>query len=126
MLAEYLIFAIGSGLGGMFRFAVSSDPVFGYAHTFIPFDTVLVNGIGSFVGGFVASLSLRAETAGARAFLVGFAGGVTTFSAFSLDTVQVIQSGHPLEALLYLIISVTLYVLAAFVGFVAADYVEAP
>jgi len=126
MLIEYLVFAIGSGLGGMFRYAVSSDPVFGLAHAGIPLDTVLVNGIGSFVAGFVASLSTRAAGPGARSFLIGFAGGVTTYSAFSLDSVQLIQAGRPLSALIYLAISVTLYVAAAFAGFLAADYLEAP
>lgn len=126
ILVEYLIFAVGSGLGGMFRYAVSSDPVFGLAHVGIPLDTVLVNGIGSFVAGFVASLSTRAAGPGARAFLIGFAGGVTTYSAFSLDAVQIIQHGHPLNAALYLLVSVTLYVAAAFAGFVTADYLEAP
>lgn len=119
-----LIFALGSGLGGMFRYAVSSDPVFGLAHAGIPLDTILVNAIGSFVAGFVASLSVRAATEEARAFLIGFAGGVTTYSAFSLDALQLFQAGHAFNGLLYLTLSVSLYVAAAFAGFLTADYVE--
>jgi CrcB protein len=126
MVLEYLIFGIGSGLGGMFRYFLATDPVLGLAHAGLPFDTMVVNVIGSFIAGFTVSLSTRVITPGTYAFMIGFAGGVTTYSAFSLDTVQLLQHAHILGAILYALISVVVYVLSAAVGFVAADYLEAP
>jgi CrcB protein len=126
MILEYLLFAIGSGLGGMFRYAISLDPLFRQAHGAIILDTVLVNTIGSFVAGFTASLSSRAVTAETRSFMVGFAGGVTTYSAFSLESLHMLHSAHWFNTAVFLIFSVTAYVLSAFAGFVAADHLEAP
>ncbi len=126
MVVEYLLFAIGSGLGGMFRYAISLDPLFRQAHGAIILDTVLVNTIGSFFAGFTASLSAWAVTAETRSFMVGFAGGVTTYSAFSLEALHMLHSGHWFNTLVFLTFSVTAYVLSAFAGFVAADYLEAP
>jgi CrcB protein len=126
MIIEYLLFAIGSGLGGMFRYAISLDPLFKQAHGTILLDTVLVNAIGSFIAGFTASLSTRAVIAETRSFMIGFAGGVTTYSAFSLETLHMLHSGHGVNALVFVMFSVTAYVLSAFAGFVAADYVEGP
>jgi fluoride exporter len=123
---EYLIFAIGSGLGGMFRYAISLDPILRQAHGAILLDTVLVNAIGSFVAGFTASLSAWAASAGTRSFMVGFAGGVTTYSAFSLESLHMIHSGHWLNTALFVVISVMIYVFSAFAGFLAADWLETP
>ncbi len=126
MVIEYLVFAIGSGLGGMFRYAISLDPLFRQAHGAIILDTVLVNTIGSFVAGFTASLSTRAVIAETRSFLIGFAGGVTTYSAFSLEALHMLHSGHWFNTLVFVMFSVTAYVASAFAGFVAADHLEAP
>ena len=126
MLLDYVIFGIGSGLGGIFRYFLATDPVLGFAHTGLPFDTIVVNALGSFVAGCTASFSVRAIAPGTRSFMIGFAGGVTTYSAFSLDTVQLLQHAHILGAVFYALISVVVYVLSAAVGFVAADYLEAP
>ena len=125
MLLEYLIFGVGSGLGGMFRYFLATDPVLGFVHTGLPYDTMVVNAIGSFVAGCTASFSTRAIAQETRSFLIGFAGGVTTYSAFSLDAVQLVQHAHALGAVAYAGVSVTVYVLAAAAGFVAADYLEA-
>ena len=126
MLIDYLVFAIGSGLGGMFRYGISLDPILRHAHTAIILDTVLANAIGSFVAGFTASLSSWAVAGETRSFLIGFAGGVTTYSAFSLETLHMIHGGHWLNTLVFLTVSVTIYVLSAFAGWLAADYLEPP
>ena len=126
MLLDYLIFGLGSGLGGMVRHLLATDPVLGFAQVGHPVDTMVVNALGSFIAGFTVSLSTRALTSEGRSFLIGLAGGITTYSAFSLETVQYLQNAHLLQAVLYAVASVVAYVLAAAVGFVTADYVEAP
>lgn len=126
MLFDYVIFGIGSGLGGMIRHLLATDPVLGFAQIGHPVDTMVVNAIGSFLAGFTVSLSVRAITSLGRSFLIGLAGGITTYSAFSLETVQYLQNVHLPQAALYAVASVVIYVLAAAVGFVTADHMERP
>jgi len=124
MLFDYLIFGIGSGLGGMIRYLLATDPVLGFAQVGHPVDTMVVNALGSFIAGFTVSLSVRALTPTGRSFLIGLAGGITTYSAFSLESVQMLEHVHLLQTVLYVSASVVVYVLAAAAGFVAADWVE--
>ena len=126
MLLDYLIFGLGSGLGGMIRYLLATDPVLGFAQVGHPVDTMVVNALGSFIAGFTVSLSVRALTPAGRSFLIGLAGGITTYSAFSLESVQFLQHVHLMSAVLYVSASVVVYVLAAAIGFVAADWVERP
>ena len=126
MLFDYLIFGIGSGLGGMIRYLLATDPVLGFAQAGHPVDTMVVNALGSFIAGFTVSLSVRALTPAGRSFLIGLAGGITTYSAFSLESVQMLEHMHLFQTILYVTASVTMYVLAAAAGFVTADWVERP
>ena len=124
MIFDYLIFGLGSGIGGMIRYLLATDPVLGFAQVGHPVDTMVVNALGAFIAGFTVSLSARALTPVGRSFLVGLAGGITTYSAFSLETVQFLQHVHLMKAVFYASASVVVYVAAAAVGFVAADWVE--
>ena len=83
-----------------------------------PWGTLSVNVIGDFLMGMLAG---RVADGGdpVRLFLgVGFLGGFTTFSAFSLESVEMIQRGSPLAALGYAVASVTLCVTAVFCGMI--------
>ena len=82
--------------------------------------------LGAFIAGFTVSLSLQATPQAIRSFMVGFAGGVTTYSAFALESVRIYDRGDLGITLAYIAISVTLYVLASAVGFLLADYLEGP
>jgi len=107
----------------MFRYALSTDPVLGIVHAGLPLGTMVVNALGSFVGGFAVNLSLRATAPAPRSLMIGFAGGVTTYSAFSLEAVYLLLHGHLLSALVYTVTSVALYILAAAAGFLVLDIV---
>jgi CrcB protein len=115
-------FAVASGgaLGSMARFwmtgavAALTGPRFPYA-------TLLINILGSFVIGGVAGLTLTPERMGmhpdVRIFLmVGICGGFTTFSAFSLQMLELLQTGSPIPALLYAVGSVLLCLLFVWCG----------
>ncbi len=84
-----------------------------------PFGTLFVNVTGSFVmGALIALMSLR-WTVGdeVRAFLtVGLMGGFTTFSAFSLDFVTLVQRGESTMAAIYVLVSIILAISGIFVG----------
>ncbi len=115
-------FAVASGgaLGSMARFwltgvmATLTGPRF-------PYGTLLINILGSFVIGAVAGLTLTPERMGMhpdlRIFLmVGICGGFTTFSAFSLQMLELLQTGETVAALLYAAGSVLLCLLFVWCG----------
>ena len=89
--------ALGGALGSVARFAISGAAVRWLGAGF-PYGTLFVNVTGSFTIGLLAALAAAdgrpALGADARAFLlVGVLGGFTTFSSFSLETLNLARSG---------------------------------
>jgi len=117
-----LAVAAGSAAGGVARFLLSAWIEQRSASSF-PWATLLVNVSGSLLLGFLATWTF--ETAGVsaevRALLTtGLCGGYTTFSTFSLETVALAEEGAFGRAAGYVLLSVALSALAAFVGIVGA------
>ena len=124
-LITYLWIAIGSGLGGMARYACSNvgKAWLGERHAWGA--TLAINIIGSFVIGLFSALTgpsgRLAVSPDVRLFvMVGVCGGFTTFSSFSLQTVNLIRAGDMAAAGLNVAGSLALCLLAAWLGFVAA------
>jgi fluoride exporter len=116
--------AIGGALGSLGRYWVSETLALLWGPQF-PWGTVLVNVSGSFVIGFVAggggAHGRWIDSAFARQFvMIGLCGGYTTFSAFSLQTVAMLQAGDVGRAGLNVVGSVSLCLLATWAGFAAA------
>jgi CrcB protein len=94
----YLAIALGGALGSVARFAVSGFVANHYGETF-PWGTLVVNIGGSFVIGFFATLTapegrtLVGPTA-RQFFQTGVLGGFTTFSSFSLQTLNLARDGE--------------------------------
>ena len=112
--------AAGGALGSMARFWLTGA-VAALTGPRFPYGTLLINILGSFVIGVVAGLTLTPERMGMhpdlRIFLmVGICGGFTTFSAFSLQTLELLQAGAVVPALLYVAASVLLCVLFVWFG----------
>jgi CrcB protein len=108
---------LGSAAGGGARFLLGSF-VQARASTAFPSGTLLINVSGSLIIGFVfryaAGGSMSPEV---RALLTtGFCGGYTTFSAFSWETVRLIEDGDYYRAAWYVGLSVILSLAGAFVG----------
>ena len=86
-----------------------------------PWPTFFVNVMGSFLIGFILarieSLSFLTPTAVKTLVVTGFLGSFTTFSAFSMDSLQLLQSGKTFQATTYVALSITLGLAAVFVGF---------
>ena len=119
MQSTLLVF-LGAGIGGVARYGVNLGCTKLCGPSF-PVGIMAINLIGSLLMGIIAGyLLLRAEqpwAAPARLFLTtGILGGFTTFSAFSLDAVQLIERGEFGLAALYVIGSVMLAILACFAG----------
>jgi CrcB protein len=89
-----------------------------------PWGTLLVNIVGSFVIGYVAAFAGTARPLGdptlAVFLMVGFCGGYTTFSAVSLQTLTLAQTGAWRHAAANIVASVLLCLLATALGFAAA------
>ena len=116
-MREFLLVALGGALGACGRFGVNLLAPWGGAG--LPWGTLGVNVLGGLVMG--ALFALAADN---RALLlfggVGLLGGFTTFSAFSMETVRLIERGDVGLAGLYAALSVLLSVGAAFAGYMAA------
>ena len=122
VVKSYFWVAVGSMIGGMSRFWLSNlvaETVGG----FFPWGTVVINITGSFVIGVFAALTLsegRLNTS--RAFvvqfcMVGICGGYTTFSSFSLQTLNLLREKQWLWAGGNVVISVVACMLAVWLGF---------
>lgn len=113
-----LYVALGGAGGAVLRYLsyVAVARVFGAG---VPWGTMGVNVIGSLLIGVTAAwLSTKAEGAGElRAFLItGVLGGFTTFSAFSLDVLQLVERKAHLDAAIYAFGSVGISILFCFIG----------
>ena len=126
-MLTYLWIAIGGALGSMARYACSSWAAHAVGETF-PWGTLLVNVAGSFIIGFFATLTgpdgrwiLPPD---ARLFVtVGVCGGYTTFSSFSLQTLNLVRNGEVAAALGNVVGSVVLCLLSVWAGYAVAAQV---
>lgn len=115
----YLAVGLGSGLGSVLRYGVSllSQAALG---GYFPWGTLFVNVLGSCLIGWLAATISRfphGQLAPLQPLLVaGFCGGFTTFSLFSLETWHLVQIGRPGIALVYIVVSLPLWLGAAVVG----------
>ena len=106
--------AIGGALGAMARYAVSTWIFSVSSHKF-PYATLSVNVLGSFIMGilFVVIIERAALPVEMRGLLmIGFLGAFTTFSTFSLDALGLWQNGHLFLALVYVLATVVLCLVA--------------
>ncbi len=110
--------AAGGAAGAVLRYLSTSAATTWFGHGF-PYGTMLVNVFGSLgmglLIGWLAKHSAGAETL-RYLIAVGFLGGFTTFSAFSLDVVTLFERDQMISAMLYIIGSVSLSVIALFAG----------
>ena len=116
MLNSVLIVSVGGALGAAIRFIISKVFISSTAvFTYVAF----VNILGCLVAGLIAGyMDRHAHTDSMRLFLItGVLGGFTTFSAFSLDILNLLNKGKSSEAVIYISISVIGAILAAVIGY---------
>lgn len=114
------VLAIGCGgfLGAVARYGVGALAV-ALLGRGLPFGTMIVNIVGSFLMGGLIEVFARVWSPGMMVqafFITGFLGAFTTFSTFSLDAVTLYQRGEIMLAMGYVLLSVILSIMALFAG----------
>jgi CrcB protein len=118
-MAGMLWVALGGALGSAARYGVNLATIRFIGPAF-PWGTLAVNVIGSFLMGLFMALWAQKfpDNDNARLFLMtGLLGGFTTFSAFSLDVLNLMQRGDNGLAIVYAAASVVLSIATVFAGF---------
>lgn len=114
----YFAIVCAGGTGALLRYLLGRATVnLGWAA--LPFGTLIANLVGCFLIGYLSwtlvhKWQVSSETQ--TVVLTGFLGGFTTFSAFSLETISMIQQEASLKAFTYVGISVTLSLCMCFAG----------
>jgi CrcB protein len=128
MLMTTVWVAIGGALGSVSRFWLAMT-VARQLEEIFPWGTLSVNVLGSFIIGFTAVLTgpdgRLMVPSDARIFvIVGFCGGFTTFSTFSLQTLMLLRDGDFPRAGLNIAVSVAACLAAVWIGGVAAALIN--
>jgi fluoride exporter len=128
-LALYLWIALGSALGGVARYWCTGVAARLLGETF-PWGTLFVNVLGSFIIGFFATLTgpdgrIFAGTTTRQFVMTGILGGFTTFSSFSLQTLNLANDGEWLQAGGNIVASVVLCLVSVWLGYLLANSVNA-
>jgi len=121
-MTQVLAIAAGGAIGALLRYwtSIAVHSRLGMA---FPYGTLAVNILGSLLMGFLYIWLIDRMTAGPalRAFLlIGVLGSFTTFSTFSIETLNLMEAGHPGKALANILVSVIVCVVAAGLGVLAA------
>lgn len=118
----YLAIVLSGGLGALLRYIVGRAAV-NLPFAALPFGTLIVNVLGCFLMGYLSwalvhrfDVSREVQTV----VLTGFLGGFTTFSAFSLEVVTLLEQGADWRAILYVALSVILCIAMCFLGLMLA------
>ncbi|MDA1107599.1 MAG: fluoride efflux transporter CrcB [Proteobacteria bacterium] len=121
-MTQVFAIAAGGALGSVLRFWMSAWVSGQWGRDF-PYGTLAVNVLGCLLMGILFVLlteRLNLAPVWRAGLLIGVLGGFTTFSAFSMETVSLIEAGALLRALLNIMVSVVVCVGATWVGVIAA------
>lgn len=120
-MRQLLLIGASGTIGSIARY-LAGIAVIRFAGVAFPYNTLLVNVVGSLVMGLLMAWLLESDlapplAADVRLFVaVGVLGGFTTFSSFSANVAVLWERGAPLASAAYVLTSVTLSIAAVFVG----------
>lgn len=125
----YIWIAVGSALGGIARYWCAGLAARYFGETF-PWGTVIINVVGSFIIGFFATLTgpdgrVLVGSTTRQFVMVGICGGFTTFSSFSLQTLNLMNDGEWFRAGGNIGLSVVLCLIAVWAGYMLASTIDA-
>ena len=120
MLPTALQVALGGAIGATLRWALGLAFLRALGPTALPLPVLTANVLGSMAMGAFVVLAAQRGLAHISPFVTtGLLGGFTTFSAFSLETVMLIERGQAATAALYVLLSVALSVGSLWIGVAA-------
>ncbi len=113
LFRNMLLVALGGGLGSVGRYLVSK-----YIQGSFPWGTLTVNLLGSLLIGILVGMVAKGSLSPEMKLMLvtGFCGGFTTFSTFANESLSLLKTGNVLLMALYVGISVTAGILAAWLG----------
>jgi CrcB protein len=120
-MGQTFAIAAGGALGALLRFW-GANWVYSLLGRGFPYGTLVINIAGSLAMGFCYAWLVERASLGPEwraLIMVGFLGAFTTFSTFSIETLNLIEGGALLKAVLNMVLSVVLCVVAAWLGLVA-------
>lgn len=117
------VFAIAAGgaLGALLRFWMSNG-IYAVLGRSFPYGTLAVNVLGSLLMGFLYVMLIDKLALGPQwraALLIGLLGAFTTFSTFSMETLNLVEAGEVFKALLNVLLSISLCLMATWFGVLA-------
>ena len=108
---------IGGFIGSVLRYIFGFIPI--NERGIFPVNTLIINIIGSLLIGIIIALFIKHVDWDSKILLmlkVGLCGGFTTFSSFSAESLNLIESGNQVMAILYIVLSVILCLIAVCIG----------
>ena len=112
-MINLLAIAIGGALGSVARYGMQKAFPLQF-----PVGTLLTNILGCFLIGYFWTLAIKGLNEPARLFVMtGFCGGFTTFSAFSMEAIQMLMTGRWLSFSIYFVASTAGGLLATFLAY---------
>ncbi len=116
---NFLLVTIGAGIGGGFRYLISSI-AYRFLPIYFPYGTLIVNVLGSFILGMLIFGFDEKELLSSNLKLligVGFCGGFTTFSTFSLETINLLRDSQFIFAGLNITLNIMFTLLGVYVAY---------
>ena len=121
-MLDILLIFVGAGCGGVFRYFISNISYWLLGRQF-PYGTLVVNVSGCFLMGFLFVFLLERLNGAApelrSLLLIGLLGGYTTFSSFSIETLNLFENGAALSGIVNILLSIILCLAATWLGIIA-------
>lgn len=120
-MKQILAIAAGGSIGAVLRYG-TANAVHMFMSRDFPYGTLLINVSGSLIMGLLYVLLVERLALGPEwraAILIGVLGGYTTFSSFSIETLLLFEQGEQFKAMMNVLLSVSLCLLAVWLGVVA-------
>jgi len=118
----YLALVLAGGIGALMRYLIGRASIqLGWSA--IPVGTLAANLLGCFLMGYLSWMLAHKWQASSQVqvvVLTGFLGGFTTFSAFSLETISMLEQGAAFKTVAYVVVKVALCIAMCFMGLVLA------